>query len=583
MQNKELENIESSIWDMANNLRGNMDASEYKNYILPFMFYRFLSEQQNKYLVDEGIVDVEPGQNPAYAAMDDLFGTTDLDVIRSYANATKNFTDLYDTKKGADGEIVIDERGMTVYVPKADWVEIYVDFVKDCTHGLGYCISPLYDWQVIENMVNEDGIRPSDFQAMFDSFNASLKYNEESRKKIEGIFNDVNLGSSKLGNSTNDRAKALAKIIGLVSEITYVDETGKDILGAIYEYLIKQFAATAGKKGGEFYTPHEVSIIMSKIVTHGHGQDKETKFSVFDPTCGSGSLLLTVGKELPDGDKPGAVVYYGQELNTSTYNLARMNMMMNNIGYDCFNIRNADTLGSDWPDGIGPDGKDHLRRFDAVVANPPYSQKWEAPEAYLKDPRFREFGGKLAPKSKADMAFLLDGLYHLDIDGTMAIVLPHGVLFRGAAEESIRKTLIQKNMIDTIIGLPANLFYGTSIPTTIMVLKKNKDNRNILFIDASKYFTKNKNKNSLSEEDIDRIFNAYNERKDIERFAHVASQQEIIDNDYNLNIPRYVDTSEEEPEIDLKEIEKQLKDVDQEIKELQEKLNEQLRLLGVID
>lgn len=581
MKNKELEQIESSIWSMANDLRGNMDASEYKNYILPFMFYRFLSEKQSDYLVKEDLIDVEEGQNPAEAAMDMLFGTTDLKTIREYATNTKSFTDLYVEKTDQDGKPVM-ENGHVVTVPKADWVEDYIEFVKECASSLGYCISPLYDWYVVEKMVNEDGIRPSDFQDMFDSFNASLKFNEQSRSKIEGIFNDVNLGSAKLGNTTNERAKALSKIIGLVSHIPYSDDSGKDILGQIYEYLIKQFAATAGKKGGEFYTPHEVSTIMSKIVTNGYNQEEGFSFSVFDPTCGSGSLLLTVGKELPGEKKEDSVTYYGQELNTSTYNLARMNMMMNNVRYDCFTIRNADTLGTDWPDGIGPDGKDHLRRFDAIVANPPYSQKWDAPDSYLKDPRFREYGGKLAPKSKADYAFLLDGLYHLNVNGTMAIVLPHGVLFRGAAEESIRKTLIEKNLIDTVIGLPANLFYGTSIPTIIMVLKKNKKNRDILFIDASQHFTKSKNKNTLSEEDIDRIFNTYKDRKDVEKLAHVASYQEVIDNDYNLNIPRYVDTSDEEPEIDLKEVEKQIKEVDQEIAELQEKINEQLRLLGVI-
>lgn len=581
MDKKDLSAMESTIWEMANRLRGNMDASEYKNYILPFMFYRFLCEKQNRYLIEEHIINGKDRENPAEETMELIFGTTDLDTLHEYGETTRNFTRLFEEKRNKDGEIVHDENGEVVEVPRAGWVAEYMDFLKDCAAGIGYCITPLYDWEIIEKMVAEGRMRPSDFQAMFDSFNFSLKYNEEARIKIGGIFNDVDVVSSKLGNSTTERAKALAQIVDLVSEIAYSDENGKDVLGAIYEYLIKQFAANAGKKSGEFYTPHEVSAIISKIVTYGFDKP-DTRFSVFDPTCGFGSLLLTVGKELPNGEKPGSVLYYGQELNTSTYNLCRMNLMMNDVRYDCFDIRNADTLGPDWPDGIGPDGKEHLRRFDAVVANPPYSQNWDAPEAYLKDPRFREYGGKLPPKSKADFAFLLDGLYHLNPEGTMGIVLPHGILFRGAAERTIRKVLIEKNYIDAVIGLPANLFYGTTIATVIMVLKKDRETRDILFIDASQHFTKAKTMNYITEEDIDRIFNAYKDRKDIEKLAHVASRQEIIDNDYNLNIPRYVDTSEEEPEIDLKEVEKELIEVDEEITKLQKELDEQLRLLGVI-
>ena len=582
MDTKDLNTIEKALWDMANRLRGNMDASEYKNYILPFMFYRYLSEKQNNHLVEDNIFDVEEGQDPAYVAMSELFGTDDLETIETYAKKTKNFTEFYDVKKTSTGEDFLDEEGAPIYEEKYEWVDEYQEFLKDCSASLGYCIAPLYDWTVLRNLIAQKGLKPEYFSNMFESFNKSLKWNKEAEKKIKDIFNDVNIGSAKLGNTTNERAKALSQIVELVSEVSYVDDTGRDVLGAIYEYLIKQFAATAGKKGGEFYTPHEVSMVMSKIVTHDF-KNTDTRFTVFDPTCGSGSLLLTVGKTLPGGEEPGAIHYYGQELNTSTCNLAKINMMMNNVSYDCFSIRNADTLGSDWPDGEDENGKYHLRTFDAVVANPPYSQNWEAPESYLKDPRFREFGGKLAPKSKADYAFLLDGLYHLNLSGTMAIVLPHGVLFRGAAEKTIREKLIQKNLIDTIIGLPANLFYGTSIPTVILVLKKNKDNRDILFIDASNYFIKSKTKNILSPEDIDRIFDAYKERKDIEKFAHVASEKEIKDNDYNLNIPRYVDTSEEEPEIDLKKIDEELKAVNKEIQDLQAVINEQLRLLGVLD
>lgn len=579
MENRSVHEIESKLWDMANKLRGSMDASEYKNYILAFMFYRYLSEKQNRYLLDEGLVDPEPDQSVSDALMEELFGTTDLQTIQEYAEASNSFTRLEKEKVGSDGQLLKNADGSVKREPVGDWVEEYSECLRDCSNYLGYFISPLYSWDSIQRMVSEHSIRPSDYQAIFDAFNYSLTYNRNAQQDFEGIFSDINLGDSRLGTTTVERAKALGRIVDLVDSVDYQDDEGRDILGAIYEYLIKQFAASAGKKGGEFYTPHEVSLIMSKIVTY-ENVEPGIKFTVFDPTCGSGSLLLTVGKEVPDGQKPGAISYFGQEMNTTTYNLARMNLMMNNVGYDDMHLRNADTLGLDWPDGLDENGKDQKRSFDAVVANPPYSAKWEAPETYLKDPRFREFG-KLAPKSKADYAFLLDGLYHLNDKGIMAIVLPHGVLFRGAAEGTIRKALIEKNRIDAVIGLPANLFYGTSIPTIIMILKKHKSSRDILFIDASNEFKKAKNKNELTSENIDKIFEAYKDRKDIEKYAHVASIKEIEENDYNLNIPRYVDTTEKEEDIDLQEVDKKLAEVSAEIAKLQSQIDEQLKLLGV--
>lgn len=582
MSKTDIHQIESSIWDMANKLRNSMDASDYKNYILAFMFYRFLSEKQAKYVVAEEIVDVKPGENPAFAVMREIFKTDDLTKMKEYADASRGFSIFYREKRNNKDQIIYGANGKTVTEPVGPWVEQYELYLRNVADFLGYCIPPLYDWKVLQVMTQEQGIQASDYQAMFDAFNASLKYNKSAETNFEGIFSDVNLGDSRLGTTVVERAKALGRIVDQVDGIMYVDDEGKDILGRIYEYLIKQFAATAGKKGGEFYTPHSVSSLMAKIVTDGREKSNKT-FYVFDPTCGSGSLLLTVGKTLPGGARPGAISYYGQEKNTTTYNLARMNLMMNNVGYSYMHLRNADTLGSDWPDGVGPDGKDHMRVFDAVVANPPYSAHWEASDNYLKDPRFRDYGGKLAPKTKADYAFLLDGLYHLRQDGTMAIVLPHGVLFRGAAEAPIRTSLVENNLIDTIIGLPANLFYGTGIPTVVMVLKRNKTSKDILFIDASNEFKKAKNMNELTDENIEKIFKTYQERKDVERYAHLASIKEIRDNDYNLNIPRYVDTSEEEPEIDLKEVEHQLNEVEKEIEKLQEVINKQLRELGVIE
>jgi len=290
--------------------------------------------------------------------------------------------------------------------------------------------------------------------------------------------------------------------------------------------------------------------------------------------------LLTVGNELPHDARSGAIKYYGQELNTTTYNLARMNLMMHDVTYSNMTLNNADTLESDWPDGPDEKGIDHPRSFDAVVANPPYSAKWDNDKTKLKDPRFSDYG-KLAPASKADYAFILHSLYHLNNDGTMAIVLPHGVLFRGAAEATIRQTLIEKNYLDAVIGLPANLFYGTSIPTTILVFKKNRKNKDILFIDASKEFEKGKNQNTLTEENINKIISTYEKREDVDKFAHVATLDEIKENEYNLNIPRYVDTFEEEEPVDLQEVKKMLAQDDEDIKKLEAEIAEQLKILGV--
>ena len=526
--NDTIQTITSRLWAMANELRGTMDASEYKNYILAFMFYRYLSEHQEAYLVSSDLLNPESGEslNDAYC------------------------------RQANDEELQ--------------------DYLEDISASLGYAIAPVDTWASLLHRIQEGQIIPSDYQDLFDHFNTNAERNAEAVQDFKGVFNDINLGDSRLGSSTNDRAKSLNNIVKLVDGMEYKSEDGKDILGEVYEYLIGQFAASAGKKGGEFYTPHQVSQILAKIVTRGI-EKTDAFFQLYDPTMGSGSLLLTVGQELPDGMP---IKYYGQELNTTTYNLARMNLMMHNVSYNNMSLSNANTLENDWPDGPDDKGIDRPRSFDAVVANPPYSAKWDNREAKLKDARFSAYG-KLAPASKADYAFVLHSLYHLNEQGTMAIVLPHGVLFRGAAEGKIRQTLIEKNYIDTIIGLPANLFYGTSIPTIILVLKKNRSARDILFIDASKDFIKGKNQNSLSEEAIEKIVQTYVNRQDIEKYAHAASPEEVRENDYNLNIPRYVDTFEEEEEIDLSEVNRQLAEDNKEIAALEAEIAEQLKVLGV--
>lgn len=518
-QNIKVKEIKNQLWDMANKLRGTMDASEYKNYILPFMFYRYLSSHQNQYIVD---------------------------------NKLEEFYTLNDENE-------ID------------------DYIADIVGALGYAIYPEFTWEQIIKKINNHKIKASDFQDLFDSFNKTVKRNKNSEEDFANIFADVNLGDTRLGSNTNERAKALYDIVVMIDTFDFKNDNGKDILGDVYEYLIGEFAANAGKKGGEFYTPHEVSQILARLVTIDTKQNDGEEFRVYDPTMGSGSLLLTVRKELPDGDKKGAIEFCGQELNTTTYNLARMNLMMHGVNYRNMNLRRADTLVSDWPFDTR-NGIDVPLQFDAVVANPPYSQKWES--NLDKDPRFK---AGLAPKSKADYAFIQHSIYHLKDNGTMAIVLPHGVLFRGAVESKIRKSLIDDNKLDAVIGLPANLFYGTSIPTCVLVFKgsKKKTSKDILFIDASKDFNKEKNKNVLGKEHIEKIVSTFINRRNVDKYAYVASLNDVIENDYNLNIPRYVDTFEEENPIDIKQVMSNINNIKKEIKSVDKELNVYLEELGL--
>ena len=512
--------ITSKLWEMANKLRGTMDASEYKNYILPFMFYRYLSENQDEYLKANGLED------------------------------------FYEVTTEEEKE----------------------DYLEEISKGIGYAIDPAYTWNKIVSKIENHKIKASDFQDMFDSFNTNAKRNAIAAEDFANVFSDVNLGDTRLGSSTNERAKALNDIVIMIDEFNFKDDLGRDILGDVYEYLIGQFAANAGKKGGEFYTPHEVSRVLARIVTvDAHKADNQ--FRVYDPTMGSGSLLLTVQKELPYGDEEGSVEFYGQELNTTTYNLARMNLMMHGVNYRNLELKRADTLDADWP-FAEKDGAQIPLKFDAVVANPPYSQNWNIKDIDReKDVRFKGYG--VAPASKADYAFVLHGLYHLDKAGTMAIVLPHGVLFRGASEGKIRKNIIDNNLLDAVIGLPANLFYGTSIPTCVLVFKgrEARVHKDVLFIDASHEFEKGKNQNKLTEENINKIIDTYHNRKNVEKYSYVAALTDIKENDYNLNIPRYVDTFEEEEVIPLSTIAQELTEVKTEIERSYNNLFELLKEL----
>ena len=479
--------LATKIWESANKMRSKIEANEYKDYILGFIFYKFLSEKEVKYL------------------------------------KTNDWTDEYLPElKEEDTETVI-----------------------SIQKNLGYFIS-------YENLFSTWISKGKDFsvQDVRDALSAFSRLINHTHKKVfDGIFDTLQTGLSKLGDSAASQSKSISDLIYLIRDIPMDGKQGYDVLGFIYEYLIEKFAANAGKKAGEFYTPHEVSILMSEIVAE-HLKNRD-KIEIFDPTSGSASLLINIGKSASKyiGGK-NKIKYYAQELKQNTYNLTRMNLVMRGIEVDNIVTRNGDTLEDDWPyfDENDTIGTYNPLYVDAVVSNPPYSQGWN-PSDKETDPRFAGYG--LAPKGKADYAFLLHDLYHIKPDGIMNIVLPHGVLFRGGEEGEIRKNLIEKNKIDAIIGLPANIFYGTGIPTIVMVLKQKKANTDVLIIDASRGFVKEGKNNKLRASDIKKIVDVVTRRESIEKFSRVVSRDEIRRNDYNLNIPRYVDSSEKAESWDI--------------------------------
>ena len=427
-----------------------------------------------------------------------------------------------------------------------DHAELIDGIKENSVDEVGYALSPSQLFHTLAERGRQNQFILDDLAETLRAIERST-LGAESEDDFANLFEDLDINSTKLGNNANDRNELISKVLTHLDNIDFdLSNSESDVLGDAYEYLIGEFASGAGKKAGEFYTPQTVSTLLAKIVTQG----KERLRSVYDPTCGSGSLLLRVKREVKDVD-----MIFGQEMNRTTYNLARMNMILHDVHFAKFDIKQEDTLTR--PQHID-------MRFDAVVANPPFSAKWSADPIYLQDERFSRYG-KLAPSSKADMAFVQHMLHQLDEQGTMAVVLPHGVLFRGSSEGVIRQYLIEKmNVVDTIIGLPANIFYGTSIPTCILVLKKNRTHTgDILFIDASNDFEKQKNQNKLLPEHLDKIIDAFTQRQNIEKYAKVATLQEVKDNDYNLNIPRYVDTFEAEDEIDLNAIAQQLKELEQ--------------------
>ena len=510
--------LNQKLFSAADKLRSKMDESEYKNYLLGLIFYKYLSDKLLEKVVE-------------------LAGES----LDEFSNADKQ-TVLY-------RQLLEDED------TKSDLIETLVD-------TLGYDIAADHLFNVLTMQANQNTFQLNDLNKAF--IDLSTKYNQFS-----GLFDDVDLKSKKLGADDQQRNVTITEVLKKLNGIDVLGHNG-DVIGDAYEFLISQFASEAGKKAGEFYTPHEVSDMMARIAAIG--QEDKKLFSVFDPTMGSGSLMLNIRNYL---NYPKSVKYHGQELNTTTFNLAKMNLILHGVDNEDIRLRNGDTLNKDWP-------TDEPYTFDSVVMNPPYSAKWSSDDTFLDDSRFNRYG-KLAPKSKADFAFLLHGFYHLKDSGTMAIVLPHGVLFRGAAEGVIRKKLLEDGSIDTVIGMPANLFFGTSIPTTVIILKKNRTSRDVLFIDASKDFIKGKNQNKLSQENIDRIVETYKKREDVEKFAHVASFEEIKENDFNLNIPRYVDTFEEQEEIDIVELGKELVALNQQIKAAENDFLTMLDELAITD
>lgn len=479
--------LASKIWESANKMRSKIEANEYKDYILGFIFYKFLSDKEVKFLTDNS------------------FGIEDM-------------------KKITEDDIEVVE-----YIQK----------------NLGYFIeyNNLFStWIEMKGDFDVSNVRDA-----LSAFNRLI--NKSHKKVFSGIFDTLQTGLSKLGDTSKSQTKAISDLIYLIKDIPMNGKQDYDVLGFIYEYLISNFAANAGKKAGEFYTPHEVSLLMSEIIANTL-KDKE-EINIYDPTSGSGSLLINIGKAVSKYiNDPNKIKYYAQELKQNTYNLTRMNLIMRGILPDNIVTRNGDTLEDDWPyfDEEDPENTYNTLYVDAVVSNPPYSQNWDSNEKE-NDARYREYG--LAPKSKADYAFLLHDLYHLKNDGIMTIVLPHGVLFRGGEEGEIRKNLIEHNNIDAIIGLPANIFFGTGIPTIIMILKKNRINDDVLIVDASKGFIKEGKNNKLRASDIKKIVDTVIERKNIEKYSKVISRNEIRLNDYNLNIPRYIDTSEESEQYDI--------------------------------
>lgn len=528
----EQQQLGKTLWAIADDLRGAMNADDFRDYMLSFLFLRYLSD------------------NYEVAARKEL---------------------------GADYPVLEKEDKR---IPLALWYdtnkEDIEDFEKQMRRKVHYVIEPKYLWSNISELARTQN------DELLHTLQKAFKYIEEKsfESSFQGLFSEINLDSDKLGRGYTERNKRLCTIIQKIAEGIAKFSTNTDILGDAYEYLIGQFAAGSGKKAGEFYTPQQISTILSEIVTLD-SQDpslgkKKKLDKVLDFACGSGSLLLNVRRQM---GAYGIGKIYGQEKNITTYNLARMNMLLHGVKDTEFDIHHGDTLLNDW-DILNEMNPAKKMEFDAIVANPPFSLKWEPTEATGEDFRYKSYG--IAPKSAADFAFLLHGFHFLSKEGTMAIILPHGVLFRGGAEERIRTKLLKDNNIDAVIGLPSNLFFSTGIPVCILILKKCKKFDDVLFINASEDFEKDKRQNKLGEEHIEKIIDTYQYRKEIPKYSHRATLKEIADNNYNLNIPRYVNNFKEEEEIDIQAVMKEIKTLEAKRAELDKEIDVYLKELGLV-
>ena len=512
--------LSQKLWAIANDLRGQMDASEFKNYILGVIFYRYLSERTEMYMTDllkndDGITYEEAFADDEYRPVVEEWSLSKLGYVIKPENLFRNLI-----------------RKITKFENDADKFSVE-DFEKAINDLVGSTMG------------------------------------HESNKAFDGLFNDMRLQDSRLGETVSDRTEMIGRVMVRVSDIDFdLQDSQFDVLGTAYMILIGLFASDAGKKGGEFFTPAGPSKLCATLAALGLDEAK----TVGDCTCCSASMLLEVQKHLTTG-KVGH--FYGQELNATTYNLSRMNMIMHGIDWQNFDIYKGDTLKDDKYGDI---------KMTVQVCNPPYSLKWSADKQFEDDPRYSG-AGKLAPKGQADLAFVEHMIYHMDEDdGRVAVLLPHGVLFRGGAEETIRKYIIKDlNRLDAVIGLPANLFHGTGIPVCVLVLKSKRNGNagNILFIDASKEFKAGKNQNVLEQKHIDKIVETYEKRVDVDKFAHVAEMSEIVENGYNLNIPRYVDTFEEEEPVDLKEVRNRIQKLEIDTKAAIDKAESILKELGL--
>lgn len=508
---------QTKMWSMLNETRGQIGLTAYKDYIFGILFYKYLSEKGQDW--------------------------------------------LNKTLRGESWEAVFEEDSHRA-----------MDYMQ---RNLGYAIQPGEFFEDWKRAIDEDRFNIGMMSDTFGHFNQQIAFT--AKADFEGIFDGMRFDSADLGSNAQARSSVMISMIELLSTPEFDLSGDSDNVSDIYEYLVAQFATVLASDMGQYYTPREISDVMARILTDGH--EKKESFSIYDPTVGSASLLLTTASYMENSHKRGVIKYFGQERDATPYRLARMNLMMHGVEYNDINIKHADTLESDWPDGV-IDGKDSPRMFDAVMANPPYSAHWNNNERE-DDPRWREYG--VAPRTKADYAFLLHCLYHLDESGRMAIILPHGVLFRGAAERRIRKALIDRHQIEAIIGFPDKLFLNTSIPVCVLILKKNRSSSDILFIDASKEFEKIKSQNRLSSDNVDKIVDTVINRKEIDKYSSIATLDEIKENDYNLNIPRYVDTFEEEEPIDLEAVADDLLRIESEIAIHQKELMNMLQELVTTD